>query len=103
MAASSLRTLAAAVALCAQVHAFLPYQNPPWPANWNMSLSSITMACNSSGWFNTTVGGAFGIASYDVESVVCGKMGREMTPRQRYACSGAKERLASTSTSRHPR
>ncbi len=50
------------------VEAFLPSQNPPWTPTWNMSLSSITMACNSSGWFNLSVGAAFGITSYDVRA-----------------------------------
>lgn len=40
-------------------------QNPPWPATYNMSLSTITMACNSSGWYNATLGAQFGIVSYD--------------------------------------
>lgn len=48
--------------------AFLPMQNPPWPPTYNMSMSTLTMACNSSGWFNNTVGAAFGITSYDVSS-----------------------------------
>ena len=46
--------------------AFLAAQNPPWgPSNYNMSLSSITMACNSSGWFDVGIGAAFGITSFD--------------------------------------
>eukprot|EP01064_Diplonema_japonicum_P020338 TRINITY_DN295_c1_g1_i1.p1 TRINITY_DN295_c1_g1~~TRINITY_DN295_c1_g1_i1.p1 ORF type:complete len:427 (+),score=126.79 TRINITY_DN295_c1_g1_i1:46-1326(+) len=49
--------------LCAT--AFLPYQNPRWPATYNMSMSSITMACNGSGWYDPSLGGAFGITSYD--------------------------------------
>jgi hypothetical protein len=28
-------------------------------------MSTITMACNSSGWFNATIGAQFGITSYD--------------------------------------
>ena len=47
------------------VHAFLPFQNPIWPPTYDMSMSTLTMACNSSGWFNLTVGAAFGITSYD--------------------------------------
>ena len=46
--------------------AFIPFQNPPWgTSNYNMSLSSITMACNSSGFFNFSVGASFGITSFD--------------------------------------
>lgn len=52
--------------LCADsVLAFLPSQNPPWPATYNMSMSSITMACNRSGWYNTSIAAAFGITSFD--------------------------------------
>lgn len=37
--------------------AFLPSQNPPWGASeYNMSRSTITMACNPGGWFNLSVG-----------------------------------------------
>ena len=44
----------AAAPLCA---AFLPSQFPPWgPADYNMSRSTITMACNPGGWFNLSVG-----------------------------------------------
>lgn len=25
--------------------------NPPWSPTWNMSMSTLTMACNSSGWY----------------------------------------------------
>eukprot|EP01059_Diplonema_ambulator_P022936 TRINITY_DN382_c0_g2_i2.p1 TRINITY_DN382_c0_g2~~TRINITY_DN382_c0_g2_i2.p1 ORF type:complete len:427 (+),score=177.41 TRINITY_DN382_c0_g2_i2:99-1379(+) len=45
--------------------AFLPAQNPPWAPTFNMSMSSITMACNSSGWYDPSLGAAFGITSYD--------------------------------------
>ena len=45
--------------------AFLPAQNPPWPAQWDLINSTISMVCNSSGWFNTSVGSQFGIVSID--------------------------------------
>ena len=46
--------------------AFLYPQNPPWgPSNYPMSQATITMACNSSGWFDVGIGAAFGITSYD--------------------------------------
>lgn len=63
----SLLTVAVAVACSAgSAWAFLAAQNPPWgSANYNMSLSSITMACNSSGWFDVGIGAAFGITSFD--------------------------------------
>lgn len=51
--------------MAATALAFLPFQNPPWPATYSMSMSSITMACNQSGYFNTSVAGAFGITSFD--------------------------------------
>lgn len=58
------RTLLFAAAL-ARTGAFLPAQNPPWGAsNYNMSLSSISMFCNSSGPLNG-VPAAFGIPSID--------------------------------------
>ncbi len=46
---------------------FQPFQNPPWsPSNYNMSLSSISMFCNSSGWLSPLRSpAAFGIASTD--------------------------------------
>lgn len=62
-------TLLAYVLICPllifTVEGFLPSQNPPWPSTYNMSMSSITMACNSSGWFNTTLAASFGITSFD--------------------------------------
>lgn len=45
--------------------AFLPAQNPPWAANYTMVASTITMACNTSGWFDASLGSKFGIVSYD--------------------------------------
>ena len=47
--------------------AFLPFQNPPasWgAAQYNMSLSTLSMFCNSSGPLNA-VPGAFGVPSVD--------------------------------------
>jgi hypothetical protein len=63
-----LAAVAAAVVAAASTSgalAFQPPQNPPWAPTWNMSLSTLTMACNSSGWYNLTVASAFGIVSYD--------------------------------------
>eukprot|EP00466_Bigelowiella_natans_P011392 jgi/Bigna1/78316/fgenesh1_pg.54_\ len=45
--------------------AVLPPTNPPWPPTFNMSLSTLTMQCNSSGWSSPERGAAFGIVSYD--------------------------------------
>lgn len=48
--------------------AFLPFSNPPasWGSSqYNMSLSTLTMACNSSGALNTSVFAPFGITSID--------------------------------------
>ena len=60
-----LRQLLAACAARAAL-SFLPYANPPWGAsNYNMSESTISMACNSSGPLNTTVFQSFGITSVD--------------------------------------
>ena len=55
--------IAAASLLLAQ--GFLAAQNPRWEQTYNMSMSSITMACNQSGWYSPEFGGSFGIASYD--------------------------------------
>lgn len=44
---------------------YLPPTLPPWPPTYNMSLSSLTMTCNSSGWSDPVRGGQFGIVSYD--------------------------------------
>ena len=43
----------------------LPPTPPPWPPTWNLSRSTLTMQCNSSGWSSPTRGSAFGIVSYD--------------------------------------
>lgn len=53
------------LALASGVIAFLPPQNPQWPAQYNLNASTITMACNSSGWYDPTLGAQFGIVSYD--------------------------------------
>ncbi|GAB5362746.1 hypothetical protein AAMO2058_000824700 [Amorphochlora amoebiformis] len=45
--------------------AVLPPSNPPWPPTYNMSLSTITMQCNFSGWSSPERGSQFGIVSYD--------------------------------------
>lgn len=46
-------------------HAFLPPTNPTWPSTYNMSMSTISMQCNSSGWSSPQRGAEFGIISYD--------------------------------------
>jgi hypothetical protein len=43
----------------------LPSPLPPWAPTWNMSLSTIAMPCNASGWFDLTLGGSYGLVSYD--------------------------------------
>jgi hypothetical protein len=45
--------------------AVLPPTNPPWEPEWDLSLSSISMQCNSSGWSSYARGSEFGIMSYD--------------------------------------
>ena len=55
--------LLALAARCAT--AFLPATNPPWTPTYNLSLSTISMACNRSGWFDAQLGSRFGIVSYD--------------------------------------
>jgi hypothetical protein len=63
--ATALRLLAAHLSFSA---AFLPAQMPPWgPSNYNMSLSTISMFCNSSGYLND-VPASFGIPSIDWSS-----------------------------------
>ena len=57
---------AAAVALALRAAtALLPAQNPPWGADYRMNLSTISMACNSSGVFDVALAAAFGIPSFD--------------------------------------
>ena len=43
----------------------LPPTNPTWPATYNLSLSTISMSCNSTGWSPPELGAQFGIVSYD--------------------------------------
>eukprot|EP00122_Pirum_gemmata_P011879 Pgem_evm1s11017 len=43
----------------------LPPTNPPWDPVWEMSMSTITMQCNASGWSSPDRGATFGITSYD--------------------------------------
>ena len=43
----------------------IPSTVPPWPPTYNMSMSTLTMTCNSSGWSNAARGAQFGIVSYD--------------------------------------
>eukprot|EP01048_Picozoa_sp_COSAG05_P012010 COSAG05_NODE_1174_length_5617_cov_33.367162_2_plen_384_part_00 len=59
-----------ALALLRQVESGIPPTNippplPPWAATWNMSLSTIAMPCNASGWFSAKIGGSYGLVSYD--------------------------------------
>ena len=51
--------------------AFLPFQNPPWPASYAMNQSTISMFCNSSGYFDPILSSSFGIASFDVRFCPC--------------------------------
>jgi hypothetical protein len=48
-----------------QVDGFLNYQNPRWPPTYQLNLSSISMACNSSGFYNVDLAASFGIVSFD--------------------------------------
>ena len=52
-------------ALLAPALAFLPPQNPPWKASYAMNKSTLSMACNSSGWFSPDLAAQFGIVSFD--------------------------------------
>jgi hypothetical protein len=63
---SQISALALALALPALAGAFLPPQNPPWPAAWGMNRSTLSMFCNSSGFFDPVLTSHFGIASFDV-------------------------------------
>ena len=38
---------------------------PPWPPTYNMSLSTIMMPCNDSGYMDAHTAGAWGIVDYD--------------------------------------
>ena len=38
---------------------------PPWPATWQMNLSTIIQPCNDSGPFDPAFGSKFGVADYD--------------------------------------
>jgi hypothetical protein len=43
----------------------LPPHNPPWNPTYNMSMSTIAMEANSSGFSSPERGASFGIVSYD--------------------------------------
>ena len=43
----------------------LPPTNPPWAPTYNLSLSTIGMMINFTGWSPPEYGGKFGIVSYD--------------------------------------
>jgi hypothetical protein len=45
--------------------AFLPPRNPPWPPTYNMSLSTLCMAGNNSGWLDPELYSKWGIVSID--------------------------------------
>ena len=47
------------------IAAYMPPTNPTWPPTYNMTLSSITMQCNGSGFSSPTAASHFGIISYD--------------------------------------
>ena len=38
---------------------------PPWKPTYNMSMSTLVMTCNGSGYSSPERGAQFGIASYD--------------------------------------
>ena len=57
--------LAAAGVLSGIPPTTIPPPLPPWAATWNMSLSTIAMPCNASGWFDLDLGGSYGLVSYD--------------------------------------
>ena len=38
---------------------------PPWTPTYNMSLSTIVMPCNDSGWMDATIAGRWGIVDFD--------------------------------------
>ena len=43
----------------------LPPTNPPWPPVWSLGRSTLTMACNSSGWSDPELARGWGVVSYD--------------------------------------
>ncbi len=45
--------------------AFLPPQNPPWPPTYNLTLSTLAMAANDSGWLDLDFASKWGIISID--------------------------------------
>ncbi|GMH76557.1 hypothetical protein TrST_g10080 [Triparma strigata] len=47
------------------VEAILPPTLPSWEPTYDMSLSTLTMQCNGSGWSDPTRGAEFGVVSYD--------------------------------------
>ena len=38
---------------------------PPWPPTYNMSLSTIMMPCNDSGWMNSEFAAKWGLVDFD--------------------------------------
>ena len=65
--ARSLGGCLVAAATVPLVAAFLPFSNPPWLPTYNLSLSTITMACNNSGYYDPALASRFGIPSFDCE------------------------------------
>eukprot|EP00730_Choanoeca_flexa_P015068 TRINITY_DN6822_c0_g1_i1.p1 TRINITY_DN6822_c0_g1~~TRINITY_DN6822_c0_g1_i1.p1 ORF type:complete len:447 (+),score=75.41 TRINITY_DN6822_c0_g1_i1:2-1342(+) len=53
------------LALLPAVLAVLSPTVPKWKPTYNMSMSTLTMQCNSSGWSSPSRGAQFGIVSYD--------------------------------------
>lgn len=53
------------VSLVTACAAFLPPQNPPWSATYNMSLSTLAMALNPAGWLDLDFASKWGIISID--------------------------------------
>jgi hypothetical protein len=62
---STCKKAALAFVCLAGAGATIPPHNPPWAPTYNMSMSTLTMQCNSSGWSSPERGAAFGIVSYD--------------------------------------
>jgi hypothetical protein len=48
-----------------EINGTLPPTLPPWKPTYNLSMSTITMQCNGSGYSNASRGASFGITSYD--------------------------------------
>jgi len=65
VALTSLPFIVLATATAAAANGYLPPTLPNWQATYNMTLSSLTMQCNGTGWSSPQRGAEFGIVSYD--------------------------------------